>query len=106
MSLPLQRLLFAVVSSLVLSLLTGQIPSTYAHDWYSGIRNPVTGVNCCGGRDCKAIDIGRVLETLDEFIIDDKWHFDKDEAMPSQDGSYHACIWGGKPRCFFVPQNV
>jgi hypothetical protein len=77
-----------------------------AHDWYSGIRNPATGVGCCGGRDCMPIDISRVIETRDHFIVDGKWRFNKDEAMPAQDGQYHACIWGGKPRCFFYPMNV
>jgi hypothetical protein len=77
-----------------------------AHDWYSGIRNPQTGWGCCGGADCHAIDVGRVEETADAFIVDGKWRFDKDEAMPAQDGQYHACIWGGKPRCFFYPMNV
>jgi hypothetical protein len=77
-----------------------------AHDWYSGIRNPTTGVGCCGGNDCTPIDVARVVETRDEFIVDGVWHFNKDEAMPAQDGQYHACIWGGKPRCFFYPMNV
>jgi hypothetical protein len=77
-----------------------------AHDWYAGIRNPQTGWGCCGGQDCHPIDVGRVEETATEFIVDGKWHFIKDEAMPAQDGQYHACIWGGKPRCFFYPMNV
>jgi hypothetical protein len=106
MNLRLHQLLLAFVLSFVSSAVTGQIRPAYPHDWYSGVRNPVTRVGCCGGRDCAPIDISRVVETHDEFIIDGKWHFNKDEAMPSQDGGYHACIWGGKPRCFFVPQNV
>jgi hypothetical protein len=76
-----------------------------AHDWYSDKHGP-GGVSCCGGDDCSPLDIERVLETRDEFIVDGKWHFNKDEAMPSIDGQYHACIWGGKPRCFFFPSNV
>jgi hypothetical protein len=80
--------------------------STLAHDWYSGTRNAHTGVGCCGGSDCGPIDTARVVETADEFIVDGKWRFNKNEAMPSRDGAYHACIWGGKPRCFFVPMNV
>ena len=54
----------------------------------------------------RSVDVGRVEETATEFIVDGKWHFIKDEAMPAQDGQYHAWIWGGKPRCFFYPMNV
>lgn len=82
------------------------IANANAHDWYSGVRNPTTGVGCCGGHDCNPIDVSRVVETRDEFIVDGVWHFPKDEAMSAEDGQYHACIWGGKPRCFFFPTNV
>ena len=77
-----------------------------AHSWYFDQRNPVTGWGCCGGQDCLQVDVNRVEEAKDEFIVDGKWHFAKAEAMPSPDGQYHACIWGGKPRCFFFPANV
>jgi hypothetical protein len=80
--------------------------SSFAHEWYSGTRNAYTGVGCCGGHDCAPVDAARIVETIDEFIVDGRWHFNKSEAMPSRDGSYHACIWGGKPRCFFIPMNV
>jgi hypothetical protein len=77
-----------------------------SHSWYTGFRNPTTGVDCCGGADCTPIDVNRIVETVEEFVIDSRWHFRKDEAMPSFDGAYHACIWGGRPRCFFFPSNV
>lgn len=83
-----------------------------AHDWYIGIRNPNSGVGCCGARDCESIkDLARIVETKDEFILDGKWHFKKSEALPAQEWKpgetgYHACIWGGKPRCFFYPTNA
>jgi hypothetical protein len=30
-------------------------------------------------------------------------HIDVDDP---DDTGYSACIWGGKPRCFFYPMNV
>lgn len=82
-------------------------PAAGQPDPYKGLRNDKTGVGCCGGHDCAVLkDVNRVRETKDEYIVDEKWHFKKDEAMPSWDGQYHACIWGGKPRCFFYPSNV
>lgn len=97
------RLLCGLVIALAFALSNG---SSVAHEWYSGTRNAHTGVGCCGGNDCRPIEAARIVETLDEFIVDGRWHFNKSEALPSRDGSYHACIWGGKPRCFFVPMNV
>ena len=99
------RLLFAFTFIIFLS-------PVEAHEWYSGVRNPSSGVGCCGGSDCEPInDLARIVETKDEFILDSKWHFKKSEAMPTQEWKpgetgYHACIWGGKPRCFFYPTNV
>jgi hypothetical protein len=97
------RLIRSIAIVLFLSFVSG---STVAHDWYSGIRNAHTGVGCCGGSDCGPVAAERVVETAHEYIVDGKWRFNKEEAMPSRDGAYHACIWGGKPRCFFVPMNV
>lgn len=96
-------IIWAIVTVLGVALWVTPAP---AHDWYSGIRNPGSGVGCCGGSDCAPVDVSRVVETRDEFIVDEIWHFKKDEAMPAQDGQFHACIWGGKPRCFFYPMNV
>jgi hypothetical protein len=91
---------------LVIIALALLITPAQSHDWYAGIRNSKTGVGCCGGDDCQPIDVSRITETEKDFIVDGRWHFPKEEAMPSIDGTYHACIWGGKPRCFFYPMNV
>jgi hypothetical protein len=94
-----------------------------AHDWYTGTRNPVTHIGCCGVQDCKPVSIetGEIVELENEFVVykyGREFHFPKKEAMPSQDGQYHACMWGGpltdgqpdprllKPRCLFYPLNT
>lgn len=101
------RTIFSIIFILILLAVAGVWSNpARSHDWYAGVRNPVTGNGCCGGDDCKPIDVSRVEETATEFIVDGKWHFNKDEAMPAQDAQYHACILGGKPRCFFVPINT
>jgi len=97
------NIIFAIV---FLAALFWLINEAFSHEFYSGIRNPVTGEGCCGGEHCKPVDVSRVEETGTEFIVDRKWHFPKDQAMPAPDGQYHACIWGGKPKCFFFPSNV
>jgi hypothetical protein len=102
-----------------------------AHDWYSGIRNPTTGVGCCGGNDCFIVRLEWLSEDAENFIVTFpsgveapigtylrggqlQFKFPKSEAMPTRhidtenpdDTGYSACIWGGKPRCFFYPMNV
>src|SRR5688572_7071228 len=76
-----------------------------AHDWYTGIRNPSSGVGCCGGTDCFALrldELGRLSEDEEHYIIDGKWRFPKADAMPAREikegeSGYAYCIWGGKP---------
>jgi hypothetical protein len=84
-----------------------------AHDWYSGLSNPGSKVSCCGGNDCfaiKLLELDRLTENGTHYILDGKWYFLKSEAMPAMhiedgDSGYSACIWGGKPRCFFFPSG-
>lgn len=113
--------------------------SAKAHDWYEGLRNPTTGVGCCGGRDCWKVPLQFLSEDATDFIITFpsvkdlpgnaanfvdtspggsglhlQFKFPKSQAMPTphidvddpDDSGFHACIWGGKPRCFFYPTNA
>lgn len=94
-------------------------PSPYASshpkpgqpDPYLNARNADTGWGCCGGRDCMEVDVtkpeelARMTEDADEVVLDGKWHFPKKGSLPSFNGNYHFCIWGGKPRCLYIPTS-
>lgn len=109
MSLRFQRWALPFVLGLVMSLMAQQCSRAHAHSWYEGIRNPKTGEGCCGMRDCFPVDVNDVVENETTYVVTVRgtpWTFPKAEAMPSPDGLYHICIWGGKARCFFFPANV
>jgi hypothetical protein len=83
-----------------------------AHDWYTGLRSP-TGVECCGGRDCRPVPFRLNPDTRQEEIeANEAWRpveHDKVLPFPSPDGGAHACWddpWGGKRpvfRCIILP---
>ncbi len=83
-----------------------------AHGWYTGLRSP-TGVECCGGRDCRPVPFRLNPDTRQEEIeANEAWRpveHDKVLPFPSPDGVAHACWgdpWGGKKpvfRCIILP---
>jgi hypothetical protein len=83
-------------------------PMALAHgeaDWINqgGYRNAV-GELCCGERDCAALRDTDVEVTAAGFHIrslDETVPFD--QALPSPDGHYWRCAWGGARKCFFAP---
>lgn len=79
--------------------------SAVAHDQYTPLRHPRTGMYCCNGHDCSPIAAERV-ETVPGGYMVDKTHFvPGNEVIPSKDGEYHACFWPGPNdlRCLLVP---
>src|SRR5262245_7610584 len=88
---------------LVLGMVITMHEHAYAHEWYSGERNPVTDVDCCGGKDCAPIAASRVQHNSWGYIIDGRWFIQQEETSPSKDQDYHICISGGELRCFFYP---
>lgn len=74
-------------------------------DWIKrgGYKNAV-GELCCGERDCveladgdvKTIEAGYRVLSLNETVP-------YSEALPSPDGKYWRCQWGGMRKCFFAP---
>jgi hypothetical protein len=65
-----------------------------AHDWYTGLRSP-SGVECCGGRDCRPVPFRLNPDTGQEEIeANEAWRpveRDKVLPVPSPDGKAHAC---------------
>jgi hypothetical protein len=73
------------------------ISPAYAHDWYTGLVDPVTGYSCCGGHDCRPVpseDI-RLSKNGDlELFLDGAWRFvnpQKILKISSPDSRVHAC---------------
>ena len=68
-----------------------------AHDWYTDLVQPGTGVPCCGMFECRPLQPTqiRIIEGgRMQFLLDDEWR-DVDPAvildLPSPDGRVHAC---------------
>ena len=65
-----------------------------AHDWYTGLKSPVTGISCCNDRDCAPAD-GCILDdgtmgiTAQQGCIPIDWRKVLDQ--PSPDGRLHLC---------------
>jgi hypothetical protein len=47
-----------------------------AHDWYIYLRQPGTGLSCCGGYDCRPL-LPRQIRYVDDgrmqFFLDEGW---------------------------------
>jgi hypothetical protein len=70
---------------------------------YGAYRN-AAGELCCGERDCFELsgedisitEAGYFVKSIRETV-----RFS--EALPSPDGNYWRCQWGGSRKCFFAP---
>ena len=97
-------------SSVLVVLVVTASPPVAAHDWYTGLRSP-SGVDCCGGRDCRPVPYRLGPETGREEIEANGawWPIEPDKVLPfsSPDGSAHACWTNlrGRPRflCIILP---
>jgi hypothetical protein len=82
-----------------------------AHDWYTGLVDPVTGYSCCGGQDCRPVpstDI-RLSRNGDlELWLDGAWRVvdpQKILKISSPDSRVHACWLPAyqELRCVILP---
>lgn len=66
-----------------------------------GYRNAV-GELCCGERDCFEVEPVRTTAT-GYYLPGYRETIPFSEALPSRDGKYWRCQWGGARKCFFAP---
>ena len=101
----------ALLSAAIVSLCA--LPAL-AHDWYTGLVDPVTGYSCCGGQDCRPVPREgiRFAENGDmELFLDGAWrHVDPQKILKisSPDSRVHAC-WVASAqhlRCVFLPGSL
>jgi hypothetical protein len=96
--------------ALVALALTATLSLASAHgpaEWIQrgGYKN-AAGELCCGERDCFELASSDVSVTAAGYFV----HSTKEtvpfsEALPSPDGLYWRCQWGGMRKCFFAPPS-
>jgi hypothetical protein len=68
-----------------------------AHDWCTDLRQPGTGLSCCGGYECHPLlqqQIRYVDDDRMEFFLHAEWSRRRPAVIlerPSPDGRVHAC---------------
>ena len=94
-------LLAAVLAGSTLSLASAHGPAQWIQD--GGYRNAV-GELCCGERDCFELSSEDVRVTsAGYFVLSIRETVPFSEALPSPDGRFWRCQWGGARKCFFAP---
>ena len=93
--------LAAVLVAATLSLASAHGPAEWIQR--GGYKN-AAGELCCGERDCFELTSSDVSVTAAGYFV----HSTKEtvpfsEALPSPDGHYWRCQWGGMRKCFFAP---
>jgi hypothetical protein len=71
-----------------------------------GYKN-AAGELCCGERDCFELAEADVTVTaVGYFVKSVSETIPFTEALPSPDGRYWRCQWGGMRKCFFAPPGM
>jgi hypothetical protein len=75
------------------------VAGAWAHDWYTGQRNPVTGASCCGTNDCVPLEPGDLKVEGSDYVFryplnGKSYRIPMNQALPSRDSRVHACVWG------------
>ena len=93
--------LSAILIAATLSLASAHGPAEWIQR--GGYRN-AAGELCCGDRDCFEIAVDDVsINGSGYFVRSIRETVPFSEALPSPDGHYWRCQWGGMRKCFFAP---
>ena len=93
--------LVGVLVAATLSLASAHGPAEWIQQ--GGYRN-TAGELCCGERDCFTHPVTDVSVTSAGYFVRSKSEtVPFSEALPSPDGNYWRCEWGGTRKCFFAP---
>jgi hypothetical protein len=100
-----------LVGACIVSLCTS---SALAHDWYTGLVDPVTGSSCCGGQDCHPVPRENIRFAANgdmELFLDGGWrHVDPQKILKisSPDSRVHACWFHlfQELRCVVIPGTL
>lgn len=102
-----------IVGSGAIVLWSGE---AYPHGWFTGTNDPVSGISCCGGTDCKDIDDTDVRQVEGGYVYLPTGEFiPRARIQQSQSYGFARCEFlgdvifngvthkKGTTRCFFEP---
>ena len=97
-----RRLVLAALMAIAtLSLASAHGPAEWIER--GGFKN-AAGELCCGERDCFELSGDDVSITASGYFVRSiRETVPFSEALPSPDGNYWRCQWGGSRKCFFAP---
>ena len=91
----------SVLVATTLSLASAHGPAEWIQR--GGFKN-AAGELCCGERDCFELATDDVSVTAGGYYVRSvRETVPFNEALPSPDGRYWRCQWGGSRKCFFAP---
>jgi hypothetical protein len=83
-----------------------------AHEWYTGLRDPISGQDCCSGQDCDVYPTANVTITPQGYVLATGETIAFKRTIPSWDAQYHRCeiplqFTEGThvTRCFIAPSG-
>jgi len=96
--------LAALMATASLSLASAHGPAEWIER--GGYKN-AAGELCCGERDCFELADADVSVTARGYFVKSiRETVPYSEALPSPDGRYWRCQWGGARKCFFAPPGT